>query len=158
MEELNRVIVLKLEVEEGKIVAIHALEIIDDIITDIFFHAFLNKNIQKYNDMYYLARYKHFDENYLQNFIHFVRNSKLITCNDEYELIKDYFPNNITENFKLNNDLFREARKNKININSKSRRGGLIDCIIFARLLYDHLSLMRMNHNHYLIYQELQFF
>ena len=68
MEELNRAIVLKLEVEEGKIVAIHALEIIDDIITGIFFHAFLNKNIQKYNDMYYLARYKHFDENYLQNF------------------------------------------------------------------------------------------
>ena len=62
MEELNRVIVLKLEVEEGKIVAIHALEIIDDIITGIFFHAFLNKNIQKYNDMYYLARYKHFDD------------------------------------------------------------------------------------------------
>ena len=145
MEELNRVIVLKLEVEEGKIVAIHALEIIDDIITGIFFHAFLNKNIQKYNDMYYLARYKHFDENYLQNFIHFVRNSKLITCNGEYELIKDYFPNNITENFKLNNDLFREARKNKININSKSRRGGLIDCIIFARLLYDkHLNKNKM--------------
>ena len=118
MEELNRVIVLKLEVEEGKIVAIHALEIIDDIITGIFFHAFLNKNIHKYNDMYYLARYKHFDENYWQNFIHFVRNSKLITCNGEYELIKDYFPNNITENFKLNNDLFREARKNKININN----------------------------------------
>ena len=58
----------------------------------------------------------------------------MITCNGEYELIKDYFPNNITENFKLNNDLFREARKNKININSKSRRGGLIDCTIFARL------------------------
>ena len=145
MEEQNRVIVLKLEVEEGKIVAIHALEIIDDIITGIFFHAFLNKNIQKYNDMYYLARYKHFDENYLQNFIHFVRNSKLIACNDEYELIKNYFKNNIIENFKLNNDLFREARKNKININSKSRRGGLIDCTIFARLLYDkHLNKNKM--------------
>ena len=33
MEEQNCVIVLKLEVEEGKIVAIHALEIINDIIT-----------------------------------------------------------------------------------------------------------------------------
>ena len=46
MEEQNRVIVLKLEVEEGKIVAIHTLEIMNDIITGFFFHPYLNKDIK----------------------------------------------------------------------------------------------------------------
>ncbi len=81
----------------------------------------------------------------MQNFIDFVGNSKLITYNNKFELIEEYFKNNLHENIKLNNNLFREARKKKININSKSRRGGLIDCTIFARLLYDkHINKNRI--------------
>ncbi len=60
MEKQNRIIVLKLEVIEKELVAIHALEIINDIITRVYFHAYLNKDIKKYNDMYYLAKYKYF--------------------------------------------------------------------------------------------------
>ena len=120
MEEQNRVIVLKLEAIERELVAIHALEIINDIITGVYFHAYLNKDIKKYNDMYYFAKYKYFGENYMQNFIDFVGNSKLITYNDEFELIEEYFKNNLHENIKLNNNLFRQSLKKKININSKN--------------------------------------
>ena len=87
--------------------------------------------------MYYLSKYQ-FGENYIQNFINFVEDSKLITYNDEFDKIKKYFSYNIEhENVKIHRDLFNEARKNKININKKSRRGGLINCTIFARLLFD---------------------
>ena len=145
MEEQNRIIVLKLEAIERELVAIHALEIINYIITGIYFHAYLNKYMKKYNDMYYLSKYEYFGENYMQNFIDFVDNSKLITYNDEFELIEEYFKKNLHENIKFNNNLFRQARKNKININSKSRNGGLIDCTIFARLLYDkHVNRNKM--------------
>ena len=58
MEEQNRVIVLKLEVEEGKIVAIHALEIMNDIITGIFFHAYLNKYIKCFMFKHFFLLYK----------------------------------------------------------------------------------------------------
>ena len=68
MEEQNRIIVLKLEAIERELVAIHALEIINDIITGVYFHAYLNKDVKKYNGC--------FGENYMQNFIDFVGNSK----------------------------------------------------------------------------------
>ena len=136
MKDKNRDIVTKLEISDNDLLAIHALEVIDNEITGVYFHAYL-KDKYRYNDMYYLARYQHFGGNYIQNFINFVGDSKLITCNDEFELIKSYFKNKLQESVKLNNDLFKLARKNGININTKSRRGGLIDCTIFARLLYD---------------------
>ena len=107
MEEQNRVIVLKLETIERELVTIHALEIINDIIAGVYFHAYLNKDIKKYNDMYYLAKYEYFGENYMQNFIDFVGNSKLITYNDEFELIAECFKNNLHENIKLKNNLYR---------------------------------------------------
>ena len=100
--------------------AIHALEIINNFITGIYFHAYLKKDVRKYHDMYYLAEYQFFGDNYLQNFINFFSDSKLITYNEEFEKIKMYFPNNINhENVKIYKDLFKKARKNKININKK---------------------------------------
>ena len=136
MKDKNREIVTKLEVSDNELLAIHALEIIDNKITGAYFHAYL-KDKHRYNDMYYLARYQHFGENYIQNFINFVGDSKLITYNDEFKLIEIYFKNKFHESVNICKDLFKYARKNGININSKSRHGGLIDCTIFARLLYD---------------------
>ena len=46
MEERNRVIVLKLEVIERILVAIHASEINNALITGIYFHAYLNKDVK----------------------------------------------------------------------------------------------------------------
>ena len=138
MKNESRCVVTKLEILDNELVAIHALEIINNFITGIYFHAYLKKDLRKYNDMYYLAQYQYFGDNYLQNFINFVGDSKLITYNEEFESIKMHFPNNINhESIKINKDLFSQARKNKININKKSKRGGLIDCTIFARLLFD---------------------
>ena len=138
MKNENRCVVTKLEILDNELVAIHALEIINNIITGIYFHAYLKKDLRKYNDMYYLSQYQYFADNYLQNFINFVGDSKLITYNEEFETIKIHFPNDINhESIKIYKDLFRHARKNKININKKSRHGGLIDCTIFARLLFD---------------------
>jgi len=138
MKNESRCVVTKLEILDNELVAIHALEIINNFITGIYFHAYLKKDVRKYHDMYYLAEYQFFGDNYLQNFINFVGDSKLITYNEEFEKIKMYFPNNINhENVKIYKDLFSQARKNKININKKSKRGGLIDCTIFARLLFD---------------------
>ena len=89
MKDENRCIVTKLEIFDNELVAIHALEIIDNIITGIYFHGYLKKDIYQYNDMYYLSKFQ-FGENYLQNFINFVGNSKLITYNEEFEKIKKY--------------------------------------------------------------------
>ena len=137
MKDENRFVVTKLEIIDNELVAIHALEIINNIITGVYFHGYLKQDVYQYNDMYYLSKYQ-FGENYIQNFINFVEDSKLITYNDEFDKNKKYFPNNIEhENVKIHRDLFNQARKNKININKKSRRGGLINSTIFARLIFD---------------------
>ena len=145
MKDENRCIVTKLEIFDNELVAIHALEIIDNIITGIYFHGYLKKDIYQYNDMYYLSKFQ-FGENYLQNFINFVENSKLITYNEEFEKIKKYFPDNVKhESIKIQRDLFNQARKNKINIDKKSRHGGLINSTIFARLIFDkHVDKRKM--------------
>ena len=51
MKSINRAVVTKLEIFENELVAIHALEIINNIITGVYFHAYLKKDIRKYNDM-----------------------------------------------------------------------------------------------------------
>ena len=45
--------------------------------------------------MYYLAKNQYLGDNYLQNFIKFVGDSKLITYNDEFKKIEKYFKNHI---------------------------------------------------------------
>ena len=45
MKDENRCIVTKLEIFDNELVAIHALEIIDNIITGIYFHGYLKKDI-----------------------------------------------------------------------------------------------------------------
>ena len=83
MKNIDRVVVTKLEIFENELVAIHALEIINNIITGIYFHAYLKKDIRKYNDMYYLSEYQYYGDNYLQNFIDFIDDSKIVTYNDQ---------------------------------------------------------------------------
>ena len=112
MKNENCCVVTKLEIFDNELVTIHALEIINNIITGIDFHAYLKKDLHKYNDMYYLAQYQYFGGNYLQNFINFVGDSKLIAYNEEFETIKIHFPNNINhESIKIYKDLFSQARK-----------------------------------------------
>ena len=135
MKNKNREIVVKLEILNDELKAIHALEIINNIITGIYYHAYLSDDC-KYNDMYFLVKNRHLCGNYIQNFINFVGDSKLITYNDEFDKIKMYFENNIAEKIEIT-DLFRQCRNEGININSKSCHGGLIDCTVFARFLYD---------------------
>ena len=64
MKSINRAVVTKLEIFENELVAIHALEIINNIITGVYFHAYLKKDIRKYNDMYYLSQYQYYGDNY----------------------------------------------------------------------------------------------
>ena len=47
MKSINRAVVTKLEIFENELVAIHALEIINNIITGVYFHAYLKKDIRK---------------------------------------------------------------------------------------------------------------
>ena len=93
MKNKNRAIVTKLEILEDELVAIHALEIINNTITGVYFHAYLKNDVRKYNDMYYLSQYQNYGDNYIQNFIDFIGDSKLITYNDEFNKIKNYFKN-----------------------------------------------------------------
>ena len=55
MKNESRCVVTKLEILDNELVAIHALEIINNFITGIYFHAYLKKDVRKYHDMYYLA-------------------------------------------------------------------------------------------------------
>ena len=75
MKDENRFVVTKLEIIDNELVAIHALEIINNIITGVYFHGYLKQDVYQYNDMYYLSKYQ-FGENYIQNFINFVGDSK----------------------------------------------------------------------------------
>ena len=146
MEEKYHIIAVKLEINDNKLSAIHSLEIINNIITGIYFHSYIKEREPKYNDMYYLANNQHLTENdSIQHFKKFVGNSKLIMYNDESSKIKKYFSNNIIESTDINGDLFRYARNKKINIDKKSRHGGLINCTIFGRILYEkYLNKKRM--------------
>jgi len=138
MKSINRAVVTKLEIFENELVAIHALEIINNIITGVYFHAYLKKDIRKYNDMYYLSQYQYYGDNYLQNFIDFIGDSKIITYNDEFNRIEKYFKNPVNNEKVEITNLFNQSRKEKkINIIKKSKHGGLIDCTIFARYLFD---------------------
>ena len=47
MKNKNRAIVTKLEILEDELVAIHALEIINNTITGVYFHAYLKKWCKK---------------------------------------------------------------------------------------------------------------
>ena len=47
MKDENRFVVTKLEIIDNELVAIHALEIINNIITGVYFHAYLKKDIRK---------------------------------------------------------------------------------------------------------------
>ena len=90
--------------------------------------------------MLYLAYNQISYNNVLQNFIIFVGDSKLISYNDEFKQFEYIFEKNIDLVFKyleIPKDFFNYARKKGININSKSSHGGLIDCTILARILYD---------------------
>ena len=136
--EKNRSIVTKLEILNDELLAIHALEIINNEITGVYFHAYSKINFSKFNDMYYLAKNQNFCENIVKSFQDFVGYSKLITFNGEYEKIKNYFPNNFHhENIIIKKDLFNIGREEGIKINRKTRHGGLIDCTIFARILFE---------------------
>ena len=139
MKDEKRIIVTKLEINENKLSAIHSLEIINNTITGIYFHSYIKGNLGKYNDMYYLANNQSLEENNcIENFKKFVGDCKLITYNNECDKIRNYFENNVIENININEDLFRYERKRKINIDKKSCHGGLINCTIFGRILYDH--------------------
>ena len=86
MKNIDRVVVTKLEIFENELVALHALEIINNIITGIYFQAYLKKDIRKNNDryyLYYLSEYQYYGDNYLQNFIDFIDDSKIVTYNDQ---------------------------------------------------------------------------
>lgn len=72
MENQERFIIIKLEISKNKLLEIHALEIINNELTGLYFHAYPEKNLCKYNDMYYLARNQNYCENYLENFKKFV--------------------------------------------------------------------------------------
>ena len=67
MKDKNRDIVTKLEISDNDLLAIHALEVIDNEITGVYFHAYLKNDVRKYNDMYYLSQYQNYGENYIQN-------------------------------------------------------------------------------------------
>ena len=119
MKSINRAVVTKLEIFENELVAIHALEIINNIITGVYFHAYLKKDIRKYNDMYYLSQYQYYGDNYLQNFIDFIGDSKIITYNDEFNKIEKYFKNPVNnekvEITNLFNQSIKKRKENKYN-------------------------------------------
>ena len=80
MKNEKSIIVIKLEINENKLSAIHSLEIINNTITGIYFHSYIKGNLRKYNDMFYLAINQSLEENKcIENFKKFVGDCKLIT-------------------------------------------------------------------------------
>ena len=88
MKSIACCVVTKLEILDNELVAIHALEIINNFITGIYFHAYLKKDVRKYHDMYYLAEYSYCLEKKekLQKFLNFIENSIIVGHNINYDI------------------------------------------------------------------------
>lgn len=115
---MSRIIALSIENNNNKLSQIHAVEIIDYIITGKYFHCYL---ISEKDYMYYLSDYG-CKINYIDNFTKFVGNSKIITMDDTNDQIFKNF--NIK---KIDVDL-----KNEIN---KYGCHGIVKCTILGRYI-----------------------
>lgn len=132
---MDRIIILKTNFIKDKLIAIHALEIINYEMTGLYFHAFFNKKFYTSTEMYYYSEYECDDDNYyLEQFKNFVGSSKIISFNENINLLNSFFEGMRIDNILNEKDLFDVAREYGIEVDNSSHEG-LIDCTILGRII-----------------------
>ena len=142
MNNINtRIIALTTKFYENKLIAIHALEIINYEMTGIYFHAYFNKDIKlAQDDMYYYSEYEYSDDKYyLENFKRFVDDSQVITYKDkkinELTEIKINDLTEITTTKKNDKDKNLIELAEDYNILVQKNSGGLVYCTVLGRII-----------------------
>jgi hypothetical protein len=136
MEVSERNVVVTVQCKNDEIISIHALEIIDDIMTGIYFHACFGKDYDFTDNMYYLFDYEENDKTRsLKEFKNFIGNSNILTLSDYKKYICEIVEKgtNIKCDYKYKN-LSEYTEKYKIDENDLDK-GGIISCTILGRII-----------------------
>lgn len=131
---MRRFVILSIETENEKLTQIHALEMINNEMTGIYFHAYFKK-VCDY--MYYLSDCETTKDDYIENFKKFVGDSTIITADELNNIFDDIFKNKKVIYIKKN---YQELM-NYYKINNNH---GIVKCTLLGRYIIDK-KLIKFN-------------
>lgn len=134
--ESQRYIVATAQSKNDITISIHALEIIKNMMTGVYFHICFENNYDFAGNMYYLFDYEGKDKDFsVKEFMNFIGDSDILTLTDCEKNILEIVKNEeIIKGFCKYTELSKYAKKYKIDENTLDK-GGIISCTLLGRII-----------------------